>query len=146
MEKSKTLRRRLLLIVPIMVLLLAAAGVSMTDASTEPPEGVRASWLSPTVADMDTYRVTLTINNLMGTTPPSAKWYDPDGVQISVGGSPVREYTYLYGSLFEINDYFYIRGRDLEPGRYSVVVTGYFNGTFRIESPEFLNYLPLILE
>jgi WD40 repeat protein len=148
--KKKAAQRVILLILSLILFLLlfSTFDIPTTEASSILPEGIRYAWLSPSVATLNTYRVTLTISNLMGSYPPSAKWYDPDGQQIAPAGSggyQIRYYEYYYGSLVATYDYFYISGRDLEPGTYRVVVSGYFDGTFVIKSPEIFNYLPLFV-
>ena len=93
----------------IVILVLSNLNAPLSAAAEEYPDNSRYSAsLSPTVATFNTFRVTLKLSNLMDETPPSAKWYDPDGNSIGAGGSPVREYIRISGSLVETRDHFYI--------------------------------------
>jgi formylglycine-generating enzyme required for sulfatase activity len=125
-------------------LLIASSHPTATRAAPTTPE--YSGYLSRTVAALTTYRVTLTINNLLGQIPPSAKWYGPDGSQVSagcIGGQTIREYEYSYGSLVEVKDHFYISSCDRDPGLYRVTVGADINRTLRIKP--YYTYLPLVL-
>ena len=149
LNKPKALHLTRSVVIFFLLLLIISNFYSPTTVNAEEPDdNTRAiATLFPTFATVNTYRVTLTLSNLMGSTPPSAKWYDPDGDLINAGGSPVRDYEYVYGSLIETRDYFYISSRadSLKPGTYRVIVSGYADKTFYLKDPKTYTYLPMIL-
>lgn len=102
--------------------------------------------LSSSAAYLDTIKITLTIDDLGGSAPPSSKWYDPDGVQTDCcsGGQTVRQYVYSYGSLIQVKDYFYIKGKNREVGLYSVKVGTVINKTFTLKYRAV--YLPFVTQ
>ncbi|MBN1135139.1 MAG: exo-alpha-sialidase [Anaerolineae bacterium] len=106
--------------------------------------------LSPTSATPSTYRVTLTIGDLGGVTPPSSDWYGPGGAPVSqsCSGGPnlIREYFYSSGVLYEVRDYFYISACTREPGQYHVTVAPDFDDTFTITVPPTIHrtFLPFV--
>jgi formylglycine-generating enzyme required for sulfatase activity len=130
----------------IVVLFFWLTGLQSTQAAPDAPD--YSGSLSTTKAYLTTYQVILTLNGPFDGTPPSAKWYGPSG-QVSAGcaGSSniIREYKYLYGSLVQVIDHFYISSCNREPGQYRVVVGWEIDRTFTIEARTYKVYLPLIL-
>lgn len=126
-------------------LLFSISKMRVTRAAPDTPE-YYYGYLSSSVVYVDTYRITLTIDGLGGVIPPSSKWYDPHGIQVSCcsGGHTVRDYVYSYGSLVQVKDYFYIAGKNREPGQYSVRVGWEINKTFTIRTRTYYIYLPII--
>jgi formylglycine-generating enzyme required for sulfatase activity len=136
----------LLLSLTLITISIFYTSSSPTQAASDSPD--YSSYLTPSVATLNTYRVSLIMQNFMaGERPPSSKWYGPDGSQVSagcIGGSVLRDYEYSYGSLVKVTDYFYVRGCDREPGVYRVMVGSEVNRTFRIKG--FYSYLPLLMK
>jgi len=127
----------------------SASELIAVSVSSETPNNDRASaYLSATNVYPDRYRITLTITNLFGETPPSSKWYGPTGSLLSpgcVGGSILREYFYVSGFLHEVQDHFYIRDCSRTPGQYRVTNGTDFEFYFNVIDPNKYIYLPLIL-
>lgn len=132
----------------VMFLLLTGSDQAMlTQAAPDAPQ--YTGYLSASSVSDDTYRITLYIQNLGGVTPPSSKWYDPQGVQVSVTcgtGNVVREYDYSSGSLYQVRDHFYIRGCNRKPGQYRVRVGLDINLTFTIKDSKKYVFLPVMLK
>ncbi len=135
--------KRITITLLLLMLLLSSIKSSTLVAAFQPLEDTKSS-LYPNPATLDTYRMTL-VCNISGGYAPSSHWYDPEGHELSIGGSPVRLYEYLYGSLIKTTDYFYISGRDLTPGLYRVSQDACINMNFRILDPIKYIYLPLII-
>jgi hypothetical protein len=139
-------RSRIILgiVVVIGTLIVANAATKQIPARAAPQSPTYSYSLSPSKATQSTFRVTLTIGNLMGETPPSSTWYGPDGNSVSKGcvsGQQVREFVYSGGVLFQVRDFFYISPCHRELGRYTVKVGSANAGSFSIWTRL---YLPLL--
>jgi photosystem II stability/assembly factor-like uncharacterized protein len=128
----------------ISVLSLMGGMQSLVQAAPDSP--TYSFSISPTSASMSTYRVTLTISNVLGVTPPSSTWFDPDDNSVSQGcisGQKIREYFYSYGALYKVEDYFYISPCTRDSGTYTVNVGSSYAGSFTITAPRTSYYIPI---
>jgi hypothetical protein len=148
MKTTITFIGKVILMLFLIFITFSTSQNSTVSAYANNTDNDRASaYLDATKVYADRSYNILHIINLMGESPPSSKWYGPGNVQISPtcsgSGNTIRTYTWVYGSLVGVNDYFYIKACNRPPGQYRVTNGLGFDITFNIIYRKY--YLPLVM-
>jgi hypothetical protein len=150
--KYKFLKLAAVLILLVIAWMLFHSPIS-TQAEVSTPETAWNWQRSPSEVYTDTPAVTLKIYAQLGDVPKYVNWYGSDGEKVNCckAGQLVRHYEYQSGVLRYVENYFYIKNNDREPGIYTVKVCNNYSCSsiafetgFTIQTRTSHIYLPLV--